>query len=60
MGSSGVKKRKPTRTLPPVGSPANHEYEVSQHKREVFRGWPMVLVAVLLIAVLVGVLALTI
>lgn len=60
VGSSGQKPRKPNqRHLPKVGSKANVDYEVAQKRQEVFRGWPLVLVAALLVIVLVAFLIIT-
>ena len=60
VGSSGQKPRKPNqRHLPKVGSSANVNYEVSQKRREVFRGWPWIIVAVLLVMVLLAFILIT-
>jgi len=37
-----------------VGSKANVDYEVSQKRVEVFRGWPWIIVGVLLVLVLLA------
>lgn len=55
MGSKGSKPRKSNQHhLPPVGSPANREYEFEQKKKEAFGGWPIWLVGAILILGLVG------
>ncbi|MBS1836336.1 MAG: hypothetical protein JST64_01430 [Actinobacteria bacterium] len=60
MGSSGQKPRKSgQRHLPKVGSKANVDYEVAQKRREVFHGWPWVLVAALLVIVLLAFIIIT-
>lgn len=59
MGSKGDTPRKPGHHLPPVGSPANREYELRQRRRAVFRGWPVWLAAALLVVVFASWLVLT-
>ncbi|HMR96920.1 MAG TPA: hypothetical protein P5193_14415 [Microthrixaceae bacterium] len=60
MGSSGQKPRKPNqRHLPKVGTKANVDYEVAQKRAEVFRGWPWIIVAVLLVVLLIAFIAIT-
>ncbi len=60
VGSSGQKPRKPNqRHLPKVGSKANVDYEVSQKRKEVFRGTPWIIVGVLLVVVLLAFIAFT-
>ena len=50
MGSKGSKPRKSNQHhLPPVGSPANREYEFDQKQKEAFGGWPIWLVGAILI-----------
>ena len=41
MGSKGSKPRKPHQHLPPVGSPADREWEHRTEQREVFGSWPV-------------------
>lgn len=59
VGSSGDKPRKPGHHLPPVGSPANQEYEFRERRREAFHGWPVWLVGAILVVALVGWLLIT-
>ena len=60
MGSSGQKPRKPNqRHLPKVDTKANVDYEVAQKRAEVFRGWPWIIVAVLLVVLLIAFIAIT-
>lgn len=60
MGSRGGKPRKPEHQhLPPVGSPANQEYEFRQRRAEAFHGWPLWLVGAILVAGLLGWLLIT-
>jgi hypothetical protein len=60
VGSSGQKPRKPGQHhLPKVGSKANVEYEISQKRKEVFHGWPWVVVALVLVIVLLAFIAIT-
>jgi hypothetical protein len=61
VGSKGSKPRKPEQHhLPKVGSKANEQYEVKERRQEVFRGTPLIVVAVVLILVLIGWLIITI
>ena len=61
VGSSGDKPRKPEHDhhLPPVDSPENMEYRLRQRRQEAFGGWPIWIVAALLVLVLVGWLVVT-
>ncbi len=60
VGSSGQKPRKPNqRHLPKVGSQANVDYEVNQKRKEVFRGTPWIIIAVLLVIVLLAFIVIT-
>lgn len=60
VGSKGSKPRKPNQHhLPPVGSPANKEYEFHQKQKEAFGGWPIWLVGAILILGLLGWLIIT-
>lgn len=62
VGSRGQKPRKPEHhhPLPPVGSKANREYELRQKRKEAFGGWPVWLIAAILIVGLLGWLLITI
>ena len=60
VGSSGQKPRKPEQHhLPKVGSKANVDYEIAQKRREVFHGWPWIVVAAVLVLVLLAFIAIT-
>ena len=60
VGSSGQKPRKPEQHhLPKVGSKANVDYEISQKRKEVFHGWPWIVVAAVLVLVLLAFIAIT-
>ena len=61
MGSSGQKPRKKHQQqhLPKVGSKANVDHEIAQKRREVFHGWPWVVVAAVLVLVLLAFIAIT-
>lgn len=60
VGSKGSKPRKSNQHhLPPVGSPANREYEYQQKQKEAFGGWPIWLVGAILVLGLLGWLILT-
>lgn len=61
MGSSGQKPRKKhtNQHLPKVGSRANREYELHEKQKVDFGGWPIAIVAVLVILVAVAVIAIT-
>ena len=55
VGSSGSKPRKPEQHhLPKVGSKANEEFEFTERRKEVFRGAPMIVVGILIVALLIG------
>jgi cobalamin biosynthesis Mg chelatase CobN len=59
VGSSGSKPRKKKQHqqqqhLPKVGSKANEDYEFQERRQEVFRGTPMIIVAIVLVLVLIG------
>jgi hypothetical protein len=61
VGSKGSKPRKPEQHhLPKVGSKANEQYELEERRQEVFKGTPLIVVAVVLILVLIGWLIITI
>jgi len=61
VGSSGQKPRKQHQQqhLPKVGSKANVDYEIHQRRKEVFHGWPWIVVAAVLVIVLVAFIAIT-
>jgi hypothetical protein len=55
VGSKGGKPRKPNQHhLPPVGSKENLEYEYRQKRKEAFGGWPLWLVAAVLVVIFAG------
>lgn len=61
MGSSGQKPRKghTNQHLPKVGSKANREYELREKRKVDFGGWPIAIVAVLVLLLAVLVIAIT-
>lgn len=61
VGSSGQKPRKPShsRPLPKVGSKPNREYELREKRKVDFAGWPIWIVAVLVVILAIAVIAIT-
>ena len=63
MGSSGQKPRKKhqgqPQHLPKVGTKPNREFEHREKVKVDFRGWPIAIVAALLVIVLLGWLLIT-
>ena len=59
MGSSGQKPRKPSHSkhLPKVGSKENREFELREKRKVDFGGWPIAIVAMLVVILAIAVIA---
>lgn len=61
MGSSGQKPRKPSHSqhLPKVGTKPNRDYELREKRKVDFGGWPIWIVAVLVVVLAIAVISIT-
>lgn len=61
MGSSGQKPRKghDKKHLPKVGTKANREFELREKRKVDFGGWPIAVVAALVLLLAIAVIAIT-